>query len=131
MMVRLIKPKEHDIYDPCCGSGGMLILAKEYIDEHGGNPQGQPLRAGGNGGGVVHRQDEHAAARHQHADLRNDDTLAEPQHVEGGELMRFDRVLTNPPFSIKLHREERRRQLGAPPRALPLRLVPWAARRPT
>jgi type I restriction enzyme M protein len=34
------------------------------------------------------------------ADLRNDDTLAEPQHVEGGELMRFDRVLTNPPFSI-------------------------------
>jgi type I restriction enzyme M protein len=34
------------------------------------------------------------------ADLRNDVTLAEPQHVEGGELMRFDRVLSNPPFSI-------------------------------
>jgi type I restriction enzyme M protein len=34
------------------------------------------------------------------ADLRNEDTLAEPQHVEGGELMRFDRVLSNPPFSI-------------------------------
>ena len=34
------------------------------------------------------------------ADLRNDDTLAEPQHTEGGELMRFDRVLSNPPFSI-------------------------------
>ncbi|HYS64856.1 MAG TPA: N-6 DNA methylase [Paraburkholderia sp.] len=36
MMVRLIKPEpEHDIYDPCCGSGGMLIAAKEYIDKHG------------------------------------------------------------------------------------------------
>jgi type I restriction enzyme M protein len=36
MMVRLIKPTlAHDIYDPCCGSGGMLIAAKEYIDEHG------------------------------------------------------------------------------------------------
>src|SRR5690606_21964520 len=34
------------------------------------------------------------------ADLRNEDTLGEPQHVEGGELMRFDRVLSNPPFSI-------------------------------
>lgn len=34
------------------------------------------------------------------ADLQNEDTLADPQHVEGGELMRFDRVLTNPPFSI-------------------------------
>src|SRR5690606_32968950 len=33
------------------------------------------------------------------ADIRNDDTLAAPQHVEGGELMRFDRVITNPPFS--------------------------------
>ena len=38
MMVRLIKPTlAHDIYDPCCGSGGMLIAAKEYIDEHGEN----------------------------------------------------------------------------------------------
>ena len=34
------------------------------------------------------------------ANLRNEDTLAEPQHVEGGELMRFERVLSNPPFSI-------------------------------
>ncbi|NKC11536.1 MAG: N-6 DNA methylase [Gammaproteobacteria bacterium] len=33
------------------------------------------------------------------ADLRNGDTLAEPLHIEGGELMRFDRVVTNPPFS--------------------------------
>src|SRR4029079_7518204 len=31
--------------------------------------------------------------------VRNGDTLAEPLHTEGGELMRFDRVITNPPFS--------------------------------
>ena len=38
MMVRLVKPEQqHSIYDPCVGSGGMLILAKEYIDEHGGD----------------------------------------------------------------------------------------------
>lgn len=30
----------------------------------------------------------------------DDDTLAEPRHVADGELMHFDRVLTNPPFSI-------------------------------
>ena len=36
LMVRLLKPElKHDIYDPCCGSGGMLIAAKEFIDEHG------------------------------------------------------------------------------------------------
>ena len=33
------------------------------------------------------------------ADLRNNDTLASPEHVSGGELRRFDRVTTNPPFS--------------------------------
>jgi type I restriction enzyme M protein len=33
------------------------------------------------------------------ADIQNDDTLAKPMHREGGELMRFDRILTNPPFS--------------------------------
>lgn len=38
MMVRLTKPEQHhNVYDPCVGSGGMLIMAKEYIDEHGGN----------------------------------------------------------------------------------------------
>jgi type I restriction enzyme M protein len=34
------------------------------------------------------------------ADLHNEDTLAKPQHVKGGELKRFDRILTNPPFSL-------------------------------
>ena len=38
MMVRLVKPAQrHSICDPCVGSGGMLILAKEYIAEHGGD----------------------------------------------------------------------------------------------
>ena len=35
------------------------------------------------------------------ADIRKGDTLGEPQHVEQGELMRFDRVIANPPFSLK------------------------------
>ncbi|MEM6733740.1 MAG: class I SAM-dependent DNA methyltransferase, partial [Myxococcota bacterium] len=35
MMVRLAKPQEGmRIYDPCSGSGGMLVMAKEYLDEH-------------------------------------------------------------------------------------------------
>jgi hypothetical protein len=33
------------------------------------------------------------------ANVRNDDALAAPQLTAGGELTRFDRVLTNPPFS--------------------------------
>src|SRR2546429_4939369 len=40
LMVRLIKPTENmRIYDPAVGSGGMLILSKQYVEEHGGNPK--------------------------------------------------------------------------------------------
>ncbi len=102
MMVRLVKPQEdHSIYDPTCGSGGMLILAKDYIDEHGGNGRRADL-CGQEANGTVWSIAKMNMLLHgiTTADLRNDDTLAEPAHVEGGELMRFDRVLANPPFSI-------------------------------
>jgi type I restriction enzyme M protein len=102
MMVRLVRPEQqHSIYDPCVGSGGMLILAKEYIDEHGGDGTRADL-CGQEANGTVWSIAKMNMLLHgiRSADLRNDDTLAEPQHVEGGELMRFDRVLSNPPFSI-------------------------------
>ncbi|MBI4851735.1 MAG: N-6 DNA methylase [Acidobacteria bacterium] len=101
LMVRLLKPTEGmRIYDPCVGSGGMLILSKEYIEEHGGNSKNLRLYGQDNNGGVwaickmnmlLHGISD--------ADIRNEDTLAKPQHLEGGELMRFDRVVSNPPFS--------------------------------
>ncbi|SCU73997.1 HsdM N-terminal domain protein [Cupriavidus necator] len=102
MMVRLVKPElKHDIYDPCCGSAGMLIAAKEYIDEHGEDGRKANL-FGQEFNGTVWSIAKMNMLLHgiSTADLRNDDTLADPRHVEGGELMHFDRVLTNPPFSI-------------------------------
>jgi type I restriction enzyme M protein len=102
MMVRLVKPEQHhSVYDPCVGSGGMLILAKEYIDEHGGDGTRADL-CGQEANGTVWSIAKMNMLLHgiSTADLRNDDTLAEPQHTDGGELMRFDRVLSNPPFSI-------------------------------
>lgn len=102
MMVRLIKPElKHDIYDPCCGSGGMLIAAKEYIDEHGEDGRKSNL-FGQEFNGTVWSIAKMNMLLHgiSTANLQNEDTLAEPQHVEGGELMHFDRVLANPPFSI-------------------------------
>ena len=102
LMVRLLKPElKHDIYDPCCGSGGMLITAKEYIDEHGEDGRKANL-FGQEFNGTVWSIAKMNMLLHGigTANLQNEDTLAEPQHVEGGELIRFDRVLTNPPFSI-------------------------------
>ncbi len=103
MMVRLVKPTlEHDIYDPCCGSGGMLIAAKEYIDENGQDGSKANL-FGQEFAGTVWSIAKMNMLLHgmNSPDLRNEDTLGEPLHVENGELRRFDRILTNPPFSIQ------------------------------
>lgn len=102
LMVRLLKPRlEHNIYDPCCGSGGMLIAAKEYIDEHGEDGRKANL-FGQEFNGTVWSIAKMNMLLHgiSNAWLENEDTLADPRHVEGGELLRFDRILTNPPFSI-------------------------------
>ncbi len=43
MMVRLIDPQPGEwVYDPCAGSGGMLILAREHVDER--DPAGKAGR---------------------------------------------------------------------------------------
>lgn len=102
LMVRLLKPElKHDIYDPCCGSGGMLIAAKEFIDEHGEDGRKANL-FGQEFNGTVWSIAKMNMLLHDisTAWLENDDTLSDPRHVEGGELRRFDRILTNPPFSI-------------------------------
>jgi type I restriction enzyme M protein len=101
MMVRLIEPRAGmRIYDPCSGSGGMLILSKEHVEEHGGNARNLALFGQENNGGVWSISKMNLLLHGiPDADIRNGDTLADPLHTEGGELMRFDRVITNPPFS--------------------------------
>ena len=101
MMVRLGKPKEGQrVYDPCSGSGGMLILSAESIEEHGGNPRNLEL-FGQESNGSVWSISKMNVILHdiRDAKLENGDTLANPLHKEGGELQRFDLVLSNPPFS--------------------------------
>jgi type I restriction enzyme M protein len=102
MMVRLIKPAPNQhIYDPCCGSGGMLIYARDFIEEHGGNPRSVNLY-GQESSGTVWSIAKMNMLLHgiSSADIKNDDTLGSPSHLQGGELIRFDRVLANPPFAL-------------------------------
>ncbi|MFG3504075.1 N-6 DNA methylase [Streptomyces sp. NPDC047821] len=108
MMTRLVRPREGmSVYDPCCGSGGMLILSKEYVQEHGGDAAHVSVYGQEDNGSAW------AMARmnlllHGVADgiIHHGDTLASPRHTTpGGELQRFDRVLTNPPFAQNYRRE--------------------------
>jgi len=108
MMVRLIKPQEGmEIYDPCCGSGGMLIFSKRYVEERGGDGKNLFLYGQDSSGSawVVCKMNMILHGISGRADIQNDDTLAHPKHLSQGELRRFDRVITNPPFGINYSRE--------------------------
>ena len=108
LMVRLAEPREGmRIYDPCVGSGGMLVQSREHVEEHNQDPTNLGLYGQDENGGVWAICKLNLLFHGiRGADIRNDDTLANPQHTEGGELMRFDRVITNPPFSQKYSKKD-------------------------
>ena len=103
LLVSLLKPTEGmKIYDPTVGSGGMLIQTRNYLAEHGENPKNLSLF------GQEMNLNTWAICKMNmflhgvfNADIRKGDTLGDPQHTEGGELRTFDRVIANPPFSLK------------------------------
>lgn len=103
ILTNILKPEEGDrIYDPTCGSGGMLIQSIEYVKNHGGNPKnlslfGQEINLST---WAICKMNMlfHGA---KGADIQKGDTIREPRHTEGGVLKTFDKVLANPPFSLK------------------------------
>jgi type I restriction enzyme M protein len=102
LLVELIEPGEgHEVYDPTCGSGGMLIQSQQYVEEIGGNARNLHLfgQESNDGTWSICKMNMilHGAGS---ADIQNEDTLATPQHTsKDGEIRTFDRVIANPPFS--------------------------------
>jgi type I restriction enzyme M protein len=89
------------IYDPTCGSGGMLIQVRDYLREHG-RQAGNVALFGQEKMGTTWSICKMNMLLHgiPDADIRQQDTIREPQHWDDeGQLKRFDRVLANPPFS--------------------------------
>jgi len=101
-LVEIVDPQPGtSIYDPTCGSGGMLIQTRDYIRECGGDPRDLSL-FGQESIGTTWSICKMNMLLHgiSHADIRQEDTLRRPQHkAESNELKRYDRVLANPPFS--------------------------------
>ena len=100
--VEICNPEEGmSVYDPTVGSGGMLIQMRDYLREKGGSADELALY-GQEKMGTTWSICKMNMLLHgiSHADIRQEDTLREPQHMdESNELKRFDRVVANPPFS--------------------------------
>ena len=102
LIVELLAPTERmRICDPTAGSGGMLIECAHYIERKGGNPRNLTLHAQEKNLGtwaickmnmLLHGLPD--------ARIEKGDTIRDPKLVDEGELLLYDRVIANPPFSL-------------------------------
>ena len=124
LMTRMLEPHPGEsIYDPTCGTGGMLISSLIEVKRQGGDYRtlglfGQELIATTSAIArmnlVLHGvEDFHIATGN---------TLSSPAFTEGDRLRTFDVVMANPPYSIKKWNREAWQQdpwgrnfLGTPP----------------
>jgi type I restriction system adenine methylase HsdM len=105
LLINILDPKEGEtVYDPACGTGGMLIEVIEHVKAAGGSPKTL--------WGKLYGQERvlatSAIARmnlllHGIEDYKivRDDTLRHPAFYSGNRLAQFDCVVANPPFSLK------------------------------
>jgi type I restriction enzyme M protein len=103
LMTEILEPQPSEsIYDPTCGSGGMLLSCVAHLRCH--DKEWRNVRLYGQERNLM----TSSIARmncflHGIEDFQivRGDTLSEPKFIEGDSLMRFDVVLANPPYSIK------------------------------
>lgn len=103
LMAEILQPKPGEsIYDPTCGSGGMLVKCLDYLREKGENWQsvkvfGQEINALTS---AIARMNLYLNGVEDFSVVR-EDTLKHPAFVDGSQLRKFDVVLANPPYAIK------------------------------
>ena len=124
LMAEILQLKPHEsIYDPTCGSGGMLIKSLTYLKDKGEEWRdvkvfGQEINAGTS---AIARMNLYLHGIHDFS-IVNDDTLERPAFIKNGRVQQFNVVLANPPYSIKSWNREAfehdkfgRNFLGTPP----------------
>ncbi len=105
LMVNILDPQEGEsIYDPACGTGGMLLEAIQHVKENHGDDR----TLWGKLFGQEKNLTTSAIARmnlflHGASDFQivRGDTLRNPAFFTGDNLATFDCVIANPPFSLE------------------------------
>ncbi len=110
LMIEMLDPREGEtIYDPACGTGGMLLAAVQHVKDRHGDIK----RLWGKLFGQEKNLTTSSIARmnlflHGIEDFQivRGDTLRNPVFFDGDRLANFDCVLANPPFSLEKWGEE-------------------------
>ena len=103
LMVNILDPKAGEsVYDPACGTGGMLLETIHHVNENGGDPRLLKIK------GQEKNLTTEAIARmnlflhgQEDFDIVRGDTLRDPKFIVSDQLEAFDCVIANPPFSLK------------------------------
>lgn len=103
LMAKMLRPQEGEsIYDPTCGTGGMLLSALAEVKRSGGEHRTLKLY------GQERNHMTASIARMnlvlhgvEDFDIQRGDTLERPRFTQDDRLRTFDVVLANPPYSIK------------------------------
>lgn len=103
LMAEILQPKPNEsIYDPTCGSGGMLVKCLDFLRQ-----KGQPWQGVKVFGQEINALTSSIARMNLYLNgvedfsIVNADTLEKPGFVDGSRLRKFDIVLANPPYSIR------------------------------
>ena len=97
LLAKLVEPKENDrIYDPACGSGSLLLKASKEVNSDKFSVYGQESNSSTYNlcrmNMFLHGVND--------AHIEWGDTLANPLHLENDDLMKFNVIVSNPPFSL-------------------------------
>lgn len=97
LLAKLVEPKENDrIYDPACGSGSLLLKASKEVNSERFSIYGQESNSSTYNlcrmNMFLHGVND--------AHIEWGDTLANPLHLENDDLMKFNVIVSNPPFSL-------------------------------
>ena len=110
LMVEMLDPKEGEsVYDPACGTGGMLLETLHHVTAQGGDERLMLGRLYGQEKNLttaaIARMNLFLHGAEDFQVLRGD-TLRSPALLTGDQLATFDCVIANPPFSLKAWGED-------------------------
>jgi type I restriction enzyme M protein len=118
VLVEMLEPTKGRVYDPCCGSGGMFVQSKKFIEAHGGKV-GELSVFGQEWNSTTWRLAKmNLAIRAIEANLGPEWANTFSNDLHKG--LKADYVLANPPFNVsdwggEHLREDVRWKYGAPP----------------
>ena len=104
LIAELIEPYEGTVYDPCCGSGGMFVQSRKFVERHHGNSSKISVVGQESNPDTWRLCKMNLAIRGIACNLgdANASTFTNDKHPD----LKADYVMANPPFNLKNWRDE-------------------------